>query len=236
MVTIKDLYKSYGKLEVLKGINLSFERGKITAIVGPNGSGKTTLMKCILGLVHFNKGKILIDSNDVSSNFNYRELIGYMPQIGRYPENLKAIEIIKLIIELSNNRKPVNLDYLIDLFNFQPHLNKFIKNLSGGTIQKLSAILAFLFDSKLYILDEPTAGLDPIATVDIKNLITKKREEGATFAVVSHQLTEVESFADNLVFILEGKIVIDSPIKDFITTTGKQNLEEAVIDFLKVQN
>ncbi len=100
----------------------------------------------------------------------------------------------------------------------------------------MSAILAFLFDSKLYILDEPTAGLDPIATVDIKNLITKKREEGATFAVVSHQLTEVESFADNLVFILEGKIVIDSPIKDFITTTGKQNLEEAVIDFLKVQN
>lgn len=233
MVKIENLYKSYGKIEVLKGVTLQFEKGKITAIVGPNGSGKTTLMKCILGLVQFSKGKIYIDSIDISQNIKYRELIGYMPQIGNYPENLKAMEIIDLLIQLSNKREPKNFDFLIRLFNFEANLNKFVKNLSGGSIQKLSAILAFLFDTKLYILDEPTAGLDPIATVDLKNLIVEKRNDGATFVIVSHQLAEIESYADNLVFLLEGKVVIDKPIKDFILSTGKENLEEAVIEFLK---
>lgn len=236
MVKIENLFKSYGKLEVLRGINLEFQKSKITAIVGPNASGKTTLMKCILGLVQFNKGKIFINSIDITQNIKYRELIGYMPQIGKYPENLRVNEIIDLIVQLSNQKKPSNLDYLINLFNFESNLNKYVKNLSGGSIQKLSAILAFLFDSELYILDEPTAALDPIATVDLKNLIEKKRNEGATFLIVSHQLTEIESYADNLVFILEGKIVINSPINDFIKSTGSPNLEKAVIEFLKGQN
>ncbi|ROL56226.1 ABC transporter ATP-binding protein [Bacteroidetes/Chlorobi group bacterium Naka2016] len=236
MVKIENLYKSYGKFEVLKGITLEFKQGEITAIVGPNGSGKTTLMKCILGLVQFEKGNIFIDSKDIRHDIKYREKIGYMPQIGKYPENLKVHEVIDLIIQLSNNRNPKNLDDLIKLFNFESNLTKYVKNLSGGSIQKLSAILAFLFDTKLYILDEPTAGLDPIATVDLKNLIGKKRDEGATFVIVSHQLTEVESYADNLVFLLEGKVVIDSPIKDFILSTKKQHLEDAVIDFLKGEN
>ncbi|MGB9772160.1 MAG: ABC transporter ATP-binding protein [Candidatus Kapaibacteriota bacterium] len=233
MVDIQNLHKSYGKLQVLKGIDLKIETGKITAIVGPNGSGKTTLIKCMLGLVHFDEGKIQIDSIDISNSILYRELIGYMPQIGRYPENLKAKEIIDLILSLAGKRKSSNLDYLVNLFKFEPHLNKYVKNLSGGTIQKLSVILAFLFNSKLFILDEPTAGLDPIATADLKNLILQKRNEGATFAVVSHQLTEVESYADNLVFILEGRIVINSPVKVFIQQMQKQSLEEAVIDYLK---
>jgi len=236
MIHIQDLHKSYGKLHILKGINLSIEQGKITAIVGPNGSGKTTLIKCILGLVNFSKGKITVSSIDISNNISYREKIGYMPQIGKYPENLKAREIIDLILNLSNKRKLDNLESLINLFQFQPHLDKYVKNLSGGTIQKLSVILAFMFDSPLYILDEPTAGLDPIASVDLKNLIMQKRDTGATFVVVSHQLAEIETFADNIVFILDGRIIINSPIRDFVSSVGRENLEESVIEFLKQHN
>ena len=103
MIRITGLNKKFGKYEVLKSLDLTIDTGKVTAIVGPNGSGKTTLIKLILGLVKPSGGKIEVDGEDISNNFLYRNKIGYMPQIARYPDNLSSKELFSLVKELRTN-------------------------------------------------------------------------------------------------------------------------------------
>lgn len=236
MIKLINVSKKFGRQKVLRDITLTINRNKITAIVGPNGSGKTTLIKCILGLVEIDSGEILYDGFKINNNISYRNRIGYMPQVGHYPENLRVSEVIELIKNLRRNTVQQNLDNLIDIFALEPYLNKFIRNLSGGTIQKISAVIAFMVDSDIYILDEPTAGLDPIAVVELKNLIRTHKNRDATFVVITHHLSEVETFADRLVFLLNGRIVIDDEIHSFVKSSGKTNLEESIIHFLKEQS
>ncbi len=236
MIDLKNVSKNYGKIRALNDVTLSFERNKITAIVGPNGSGKTTLIKSILGLVKIDKGEIFFDGLNTSKSIDYRNRIGYMPQIARYPENLRVKEVIELIMSLRNIDDFNAPKDLISLFKLQPYLDKFIRNLSGGTVQKISAVIAMMFNSDVYILDEPTAGLDPIAVVELKNLIRERSNQGSTFLIVSHLLSEIETYAERLVFMLNGKILIDDGIQSFIQITGKENLEQSIIYLLKEQN
>ncbi len=236
MIDLKNVSKNYGKIRALNDVTLSFKRNKITAIVGPNGSGKTTLIKSILGLVKIDKGEILFDGLNISKSNAYRSRIGYMPQIAQYPENLRVKEVIELIMNLRN------IDYskapkdLINLFKLEQYLDKYIRNLSGGTVQKISVVIAMMFNSEVYILDEPTAGLDPIAVVELKNLIRERLNQGSTFLIVSHLLSEIETYAERLVFMLNGKILIDDDIQSFIQFAGKENLEQSIIYLLKEQN
>lgn len=236
MIEIKNVSKRFGKLRVLREITLTIPYNQITAIVGPNGSGKTTLIKSILGLVNIDSGEIFFDGSNISKNISYRSRIGYMPQVGHYPENLRVIEVIELIKSLRIDVARKETDNLIQLFSLEPYLDKFIRNLSGGTIQKISAVISLMFDSDVYILDEPTAGLDPVAVVELKNLIRERKNRGATFIVISHQLSEIETYADRLVFMLNGRIVIDNEIHSFIESVGKESLEQSIIYFLKEQN
>ncbi len=236
MIEIKNVSKRFGKLRVLREITLTIPYNQITAIVGPNGSGKTTLIKSILGLVNIDSGEIFFDGSNISKNISYRSRIGYMPQVGHYPENLRVIEVIELIKSLRIDVARKETDSLIQLFSLEPYLDKFIRNLSGGTIQKISAVISLMFDSDVYILDEPTAGLDPVAVVELKNLIRERKNRGATFIVISHQLSEIETYADRLVFMLNGRIVIDNEIHSFIESVGKESLEQSIIYFLKEQN
>lgn len=236
MIELKNVSKNFGKIRALNDITLTFRRNKITAIVGPNGSGKTTLIKSILGLVKINKGEIYFDGVNTSKSIDYRNRIGYMPQIARYPENLRVKEVIELIMSLRNIDDLNTSKDLISLFKLEPYLDKFIRNLSGGTVQKISAVIAMMFNSDVYILDEPTAGLDPIAVVELKNLIRERSNQGSTFLIVSHLLSEIETYAERLVFMLNGKILIDDDIQSFIQFAGKENLEQSIIYLLKEQN
>src|SRR5690554_5056561 len=205
MIEIKDLHKKFGKNEVLKGIDLSIKEGGIFSILGPNGSGKTTLIKCMLGMVIPDSGKITIRDEVIKNNYKYREKIDYLPQIARFPGNLKVKEIIAMIKDLRAS-KTQNEKELIELFKLGPFLNKRLDNLSGGTKQKVNLVLTFMFDSPLIILDEPTSGLDPISHLRLKNLIFAEKEKGKTILVTSHILSFVEDIADEIVFLLEGKI------------------------------
>ncbi|MCG2431872.1 ABC transporter ATP-binding protein [Aequorivita xiaoshiensis] len=231
MIEIKDLHKKFGKNEVLKGIDLSIGEGGIFSILGPNGSGKTTLIKAILGMVIPDSGEILFNGESLKNNFKYRDKIDYLPQIANFPGNLKVSELIEMIKDLRAT-KATHDEALIDLFKLQPFLNKRLVNLSGGTKQKVNLVLTFMFDSPLIILDEPTSGLDPISHLRLKNLIFAEKEKGKTILVTSHILSFVEEIADEIVFLLEGKIYFKGSITKLKTKTEQPDFEHAIASIL----
>ncbi|AFL79666.1 ABC-type multidrug transport system, ATPase component [Aequorivita sublithincola DSM 14238] len=231
MIEIKDLYKKFGKNEVLKGIDLSIKEGGIFSILGPNGSGKTTLIKAILGMVLPDSGEIFINDKSLKNNFKYREKIDYLPQIANFPGNLKVNELIDMIKDLRASEATKD-EELIELFKLQPFLNKRLVNLSGGTKQKVNLVLTFMFDSPLIILDEPTSGLDPISHLRLKNLIFSEKEKGKTILVTSHILSFVEEIADEIVFLLEGKIYFKGTIPELKSKTEQPDFEHAIASIL----
>jgi Cu-processing system ATP-binding protein len=234
MIEIRDLEKNFGKLEVLKGFDFSLSEASITAILGPNGSGKTTLIKSILGLVIPSGGKILFKGQSVSGQWKYRSEIGYLPQIARFPENLKVIELLGLIEDIRNTTG--NYDDLVKLFELGKFMNKKLGQLSGGTRQKVNIILTFMFDCPLYILDEPTSGLDPIALIRLKDLILEKKRTGKTFLLTTHIMGLVEELSDELIFLLEGKVYFRGTYQEMLQVEKEENLERAIANILEKEN
>lgn len=234
MIEVKEIRKSFGKLEVLKGFDISLSEGRITAVLGPNGSGKTTLIKSILGLVLPSGGDILINNKSIAKDWHYRRHIGYLPQIARFPENLKVKEIFRLIEEVRNEKG--NYEDLIDKFDLRDVLNKKLRQLSGGTRQKVNIVLTFMFDCPLYILDEPTAGLDPIALIRLKELIFMKRNAGKTFLITTHIMSLVEELADELIFLLEGQIYFKGTFDQMLKAEKEENLEKAIAGIIEKEN
>ena len=230
MVTIENLHKSFNKNIVLSGINLNISDGGIFAILGPNGSGKTTLIKSILGMVIPNKGTITVLGKNIKHNSAYRSKINYLPQIANFPSNLKVKELIKMIKDLRGNTNED--ERLIKLFNLEPFLNKKLGNLSGGTKQKVNIVLAFMFDSPLIILDEPTTGLDPISLIRLKKLIQTEKAKGKTLLITSHIMSFVEEVSDKIVFILEGKIYFKGTVNELKTKTNQPDFEHAIASIL----
>ena len=230
MIKIKNLEKYYSKLHVLKNIDLSIEQGKITYLVGPNGSGKSTLIKSILGLIKKYDGTISINGKIINEDSEYRNLIGYMPQSASFPENLTVKDIIKLVKEIRYQN--IYDEELLTKFVLSKEMNKRLKNLSGGTIQKVNAALAFLFDPQILILDEPTSGLDPVSSNILKDKIIDENKKGKTILFTSHIISELEDLAQNIAFILDGKIWFSGSKNELIKIAGESNLERSVASLM----
>ena len=231
MIEVKGLHKSFGKNHVLKGIEVQFEPGKITAVLGPNSSGKTTLIKSILGMVHPDDGKILMDDLSVIGQSAYRKNIGYLPQIARFPENITVKELFQMI---ENVRGQVGKkDDLIELFNLQNFLDHRLGTLSGGTRQKVNIVQAFMFDTPYLLLDEPTAGLDPLSLVKLKQLIRDKENKSKTIIITSHIMSFVEEMADKAIFILEGKVHFSGEPKQLMSEYLCDSLEASIAKILE---
>ena len=231
MIKIEHLNKKFGKLEVLKDLELTIKKGTINAILGPNGSGKTTLIKCMLGMVLPDSGTISIADKTIKGDWKYRDEIDYMPQIANFPPNLKVREIIAMLKDI-RNREARDAE-LIEYFELSPYLNKQLRNLSGGTMQKVNIVLAFMFDNPLLILDEPTNGLDPVALLKLKNLIAKEVESGKTILFTTHIIRLVEELAEDIVFLLEGKIYFQGSVKEMVSQQNAPDLEHAIADIFK---
>ena len=232
MIKIKNLTKKFNKFTALQNIDLECKKGHSIAFIGPNGCGKTTLIKCILGLNVVESGDILVNGNSVKNDFLYREKIGYMPQIGKYPENMTIGQTIKMI---QDNRKNIeNLDTeLLEAFELPKLYDKKMSTLSGGTTQKVSAVLAFMFHPEIIILDEPTAGLDPLASEILKNKIIKERKNGKLIIITSHLLSELDDMVNEIVFINEGKILVHQSVEDLKSETQQTKISDAITNILK---
>jgi Cu-processing system ATP-binding protein len=236
MIELQNITKRFGKHTVLNGLNVRFEAGSVTAVLGPNGSGKTTLMKTILGLVRPDSGELLIDGENVLGTAEYRREIGYMAQIARFQDNLTAREMIAMMRDIrehdTNNGTNTREAELFERFNVEAHLDKPLKTLSGGTRQKVNAVLAFMFNPNILILDEPTAGLDPVSSSTFKDIVFEEREQGKTILLTSHIMSEVQELADRIVFLLEGNCIFHGESAELLASTGAITLERAIARLL----
>lgn len=226
MISVKNLHKKFGQNVVLDALDVSIQEGGIFAILGPNGSGKTTLIKTILGMVIPDAGEISVAGQSIKNSWKYRQMINYMPQIAQFPGNLKVNELIGMIKDL--RQKPATEVPLIEKFKLQPFLDKKLSTLSGGTKQKVNILLAFMFDSPLLILDEPTTGLDPASLITLKQIIRDEKQKGKTILITSHIMQFVEEMADEIIYLLEGKIYFKGVISELKIKTGQDNFEHAI--------
>ena len=234
MIEVKNITKSFGKLLVLDHVNLQLQKGECIALIGPNGCGKTTLIKAILGMVLPNDGDIIFNGKSIKKDIQYREHIGYMPQIGRYPENMSIGQVLEMIKSIRNSSEALDLD-LYDQFGIDKMLDKKMRTLSGGTTQKISATLAFLFKPQVLILDEPTAGLDPIAAEILKDKIIEAKNRGCLVLITSHLLSELEDIVSQIIFLQDGKLILHQNVEDLKTSTGQDTIARSIVHLLKAE-
>lgn len=231
MIQIAELHKSFGKQEVLRGVSHDFGTPGITAVLGPNGSGKSTLMKSILGMVIPDKGRITFREQEIHGQWDYRREIDYLPQIARFPENLRVSELLDMIRDIRGGT-PKAMGSLTDRFEVGPFLNKRFGHLSGGTKQKVNLVQAFMYDSPVVIMDEPANGLDPVAMLRLKELLLEERAKGKHILVTTHIMHFVEEAADKVIFLLDGVIHYCGTVADLKQQESEADLERAIAGIL----
>ena len=232
MIEIKNISKRFGKLEVLKNVSITMEAGECIALIGPNGCGKTTLIKSILGMVIPTEGEILVNNKVIKNDYLYRENIGYMPQIGRYPETMTIGQVVEMIQEIRNKKEIEDKD-LYHAFEIEKLSQKKMRTLSGGTTQKVSAMIAFMHNPLVFILDEPTAGLDPVAAEILKEKIIKEKQKGKLILITSHLLNELDDLVTQIIFMQEGNILFHKKINELLIETGETKISKSIASLLK---
>ncbi|HBX46546.1 ABC transporter ATP-binding protein [Limibacterium fermenti] len=233
MITIRNLHKQYRKLHVLKNINLEFDGAKkCIALIGPNACGKTTLIKCMLNLVTPQTGEVIIFGRNVRRDSEIRRLIGFMPQAANFPGHLSVEDTFRLIRTVRGDQNEAD-DELYQSFHLDRIATKKMGTLSGGTVQKVSAALAFMFRPQLIILDEPFAGLDPLASAILKEKISKEKDNGKLIFITSHVLSELDNLASHIVFMEEGEVLFYKPVRTLLEDTGEPAITDAVMKILR---
>lgn len=230
-IRVEGVVKRYGEREVLRGVDAVFRPGRITALLGPNGAGKTTLLKMLLGLVRPDRGRVRLGDTDVRSSPEVRRTIGYMPQLPRFPENLSGRELAGMLDDVRGFGGPTD-DRLLEAFGLGDEWDKPFRALSGGNRQKLNAALAFRYRPEVLVLDEPTAGLDPVAARLLKERVAQSRREGRTVVVTSHDLLQMQALADDVIFLLDGRVRFAGPVSALLRRTRQDDLEGAIAALL----
>lgn len=228
MIIANNINKKFGKLQALDNVSVTCNKGECIALIGPNGSGKTTFIKSILGMVVCDNGFITFNGKNILHNWQYRSRIGYMPQIGRYPENMSIGQLLDMMKDIRKEKNLVLDEELIRKFELDKILGKRMRTLSGGTRQKVSASLAFLFDPDVLILDEPTAGLDPVAAEILKEKIIAEKAKGKLVLITSHVLSELDGLVTQVIYMQEGKLLFQKSIEALRADTGQEKLSKAI--------
>jgi len=233
MIRIENLEKRFKKLKALEDINALFNNGQVISSIGPNGSGKTTLIKIILGMVKADTVTVFINGKQINGDPSYRRDIGYMPQIGRYPDNMKVGQLFHMLKKI---RKVTDSELDTDLlvkFNLVSIFDKPMRTLSGGTRQKVSAALAFYFSPAILILDEPTAGLDPLSSEILKEKIMEEKKKNKLILITSHILSDLDELTTHVMYLQEGKMIFLKNIESLRKETGEDRLGKAIAKIMR---
>jgi Cu-processing system ATP-binding protein len=227
-ITYHGVGKRYGKLWALRGVDLSFMKGEVVMLIGPNASGKTTLIKCLLGLVRPTEGHITVNGEVIGTDPAYRTNIGYMPQISQFPATLTIGQLLEMMADIRELGKDELEDGLVEELGLATQLDKRLSTLSGGTKQKVSAVLALRTRPEILVMDEPTAGLDPVSAKRVLDRAAALRDEGGTVLITSHLMEEVESLADRVAYLEDGVLRFLLPVQEILESTGAKRLSEAL--------
>jgi len=216
MLTVNNLVKSYGKLQVLKGISFKINPGKIYGFLGENGAGKSTTMNIIAGLINFDSGEVSINGEGFKKN--KRELlrkIGYLPQTPVFYGYMNGYEYLSFIGSISGMPKDKikkRINELLQLVGLEEAANRKIGGYSGGMKQRFGLAVAMFNNPEILILDEPTASLDPEGRREILELIKHLRDEGVTVFFSTHILNDIERVCDEVSILHEGKIILSQQL------------------------
>lgn len=235
MILATNVTKRFGKLTALDCINLGCNRGESIALIGPNGSGKTTFIKCLLGMVVPDSGFITFNKQNIQHDWKYRSKIGYMPQTGRFPENMTIAQVIDMMKDLRKSFTSGLDEELIGQFGLDKIMGKRVRTLSGGTRQKVGACLAFMFQPDVLILDEPTAGLDPVSTEILKAKIIKEKANGKLIMITSHVLSDLDELITQVIYMQDGKLKFHKSFEQLKKDTGEVQLSKAIAQVMRSQ-
>lgn len=215
------LTKDYGKMLALKGISLNLTRGKIVGLLGPNGSGKTTLIKILSGLLTKTSGGALVDGKEIG--IETKAVVSYLPERPYFSSWMRVEDCIKYFEDFYDDFSRETAEKM--LLDLEIDKTRKLRTLSKGTKEKVQLVLVMSRKAKLYLLDEPIAGVDPAARDYILDTIISTYNKEATVVISTHLISDIESVLDEYVFIKNGEILEHGNAKEYVENNG-QSLDE----------
>ena len=234
VIEVKNLYKSYGKTDVLKGINLKVERGTMLALLGPNGAGKTTTVRILSTLLSYDKGTVRVEGHEVKDRPDkVRELIGLTGQSAAVDELLTGRENLIMmgqLYRLTTKSAKARAEELLEEFDLVKAADRTAKTYSGGMRRRLDLAVSLIATPQVIFLDEPTTGLDPRSRLAMWDIIRKLMDNGTTILLTTQYLEEADQLADQIIVIDDGKVIAEGTAKELKSKIGKDRLELAFAD------
>ena len=222
LLKITNVTKKYHHFKALNNVSMTLESGKIIGLLGPNGSGKTTLIKIINGLLKDYEGEVLVDGKNVG--IDSRKIISYLPDENYFQDWMYIKDVLSIFSDLYEDFDKENCLTLMNRFKLDKGMK--IKEMSKGMKEKFQLSLVMSRKAKLYILDEPIAGVDPAAREVILDVILNNYEEDALVLISTHLISDLETIFDDVVFLKDGEIVLHQSTED-LRLERKQSIDEA---------
>ena len=238
IISIRDLYKSFGENQVLKGISFDVEKGQIVSLLGSSGSGKTTLLRCIVGLEKADSGEAFVQGKNIWALSEKQYRIEYISKIGKvnqgyslFPHMTVLENVINAPIKVKKEKKADTIDRalkLLKMIGVQDKAEMYPKTLSGGQAQRVAIARALCMQPEILLLDEPTSALDPETTQIISNCIKTLAQNGMTTIIVTHHMEFAETVSDYAIFLENGIVLEEGTADNFFYHPKKERTRQFI--------
>ncbi|WP_434293431.1 ABC transporter ATP-binding protein [Clostridium botulinum] len=231
VIKVHNLYKSYGNIQVVKGVSLTVKKGEVFGLLGANGAGKSTTIECILGTKNFDDGEVsILGMNPKKERKRLFQKVGVQFQESNYQDKITVKELCEITEVLYKN--PLDFNKLLEQFDLQDKVRNLVSELSGGEKQRLFIILALIPNPEVVFLDELTTGLDVKARRDVWKCLLNLKKQGLTIFLTSHFMDEVEVLCDKICILKNGVIDFYGTVEEAVAVSPYEKFEDAYLWFV----